>query len=778
MSSSDVDIKKIIQNAHASSNFDKRRRIKDKVTNGLIALGGVFVLMAITAIFFYLLSVAWPLFFHKNAQQEHSYAQWAPSTQHTVQPLVQLEESNFVGMRLLPSGEVNFFKVADGSVFQTLSLPIPEGKSIVAIKRGGIVQGHIGVGLSDGTIIVVKPEMMTEGLGENKTATVGLAYPFGETPQIINRTGEPLTIFDVQESEGELRVLSASGSRINYATFIDGTASDGGGLSLSGSAFNFAATEEKTYSLDIRQTLVVNAQHIKDVQIGQGARWLYVVDGTGSVEVLRNVNNTLTLNETVTITDADNITTVDMLQGDISLIVGDKTGNISQWFMVRHKENGKDAYHLTNIRNFNLADAPITTLSAEQSRKGIIAGDAKGNVGYFYTTSDKVIDKLKTDSQAIGSVYLSSHGDGLLVSGETGTSFWKLDAHHPELSMSALWGKVWYESYPKPDYVWQSTSGNVDFESKMSLMPLTFGTLKAAFWAMLLSAPLAIAGAMYTAVFMSPVLRTKVKPTLELMEALPTVILGFLAGLWLAPIVYDYLPSIFSLLVVVPLIILLTGFAWMQLPLEKRNAMPEGIVPALLILPILIGGAIAFFATDMIEHITFANYQGSMVVYMKEKLGIDYQNQNALIVGLMMGFAVIPTIFSIAEDALFAVPRHLTNGSLALGATPWQTMVRVVLPTASPGIFSAVMIGFGRAVGETMIVLMATGNTPIMDFSLFNGMRTLSANVAVEMGEAEVGSTHYRILFLSALVLFVLTFMLNTAAELVRSRLRKKYGSM
>jgi phosphate transport system permease protein len=158
--------------------------------------------------------------------------------------------------------------------------------------------------------------------------------------------------------------------------------------------------------------------------------------------------------------------------------------------------------------------------------------------------------------------------------------------------------------------------------------------------------------------------------------------------------------------------------------------------------------------------------------------GVDYQSQNALIIGLIMGFAVIAPIFSIAEDALFAVPRHLVNGSLALGATPWQTLMTVILPTASPGIFSAVMIGFGRAVGETMIVLMATGNTPIMDMSLFNGMRTLSANVAVEMGEAEVGSTHFRILFLSALVLFVMTFILNTAAEVVRARLRKKYGSL
>jgi phosphate transport system permease protein len=159
-------------------------------------------------------------------------------------------------------------------------------------------------------------------------------------------------------------------------------------------------------------------------------------------------------------------------------------------------------------------------------------------------------------------------------------------------------------------------------------------------------------------------------------------------------------------------------------------------------------------------------------------MGVGYDQRNALIIGLTMGFAVIPIIFSISEDAVFSVPKHLSSGSLALGATPWQTLVRVVLPSASPGIFSATMIGLGRAVGETMIVLMATGNTPVMDFSIFEGMRTLSANVAVELPESEVDSTHFRVLFLASLVLFIFTFFFNTIAEVVRQRLREKYSSL
>jgi phosphate transport system permease protein len=151
-----------------------------------------------------------------------------------------------------------------------------------------------------------------------------------------------------------------------------------------------------------------------------------------------------------------------------------------------------------------------------------------------------------------------------------------------------------------------------------------------------------------------------------------------------------------------------------------------------------------------------------------------YVQRNALVVGVAMGFAVIPLIYTISEDALVSVPDHLRAASLGAGASKWQTAVRVVIPPAMSGLFSAAMIGLGRAVGETMIVLMAAGNTPIMEINLFNGFRTLSANLAVELPEAVQNSTHYRTLFLAALVLFSMTFVLNTVAEAVRLRFRRK----
>jgi len=247
------------------------------------------------------------------------------------------------------------------------------------------------------------------------------------------------------------------------------------------------------------------------------------------------------------------------------------------------------------------------------------------------------------------------------------------------------------------------------------------------------------------------------------------------AGLWLAPLVETHLPGLFAMLLLMPLLVLATAWLWHCLPQRLTGWLSTGWEAALLV-PVLLGaGYISLTLSPVLEKWLFG---GDMPAWLQHELGMGFDQRNSLVVGLAMGFAVIPTIFSISEDAIFSVPRHLTSGSLALGATSWQTLVRVVLLTASPGIFSGIMMGVGRAVGETMIVLMATGNTPVMDLSIFQGMRTLSANIAVEMPEAAVASTHYRVLFLAALVLFLFTFVFNTGAELIRQRLRNKYSSL
>ncbi|HHO69895.1 MAG TPA: ABC transporter permease subunit, partial [Halothiobacillus sp.] len=505
-------------------------------------------------------------------------------------------------------------------------------------------------------------------------------------------------------------------------------------------------------------------------------RNLFAIDENGLLYHFDIVDrNNPKLIETVQlVADGAQVTAAEFLVGARSLIVGGSDGTVAQWMTVRDADT--NVTHLVKIRDFRTQPGAITYIEPEYSRKGFLTGDDQGNIALHYATSSVTLKELAVSEAPISRIAISPINQKALVEskGANVLQVLEIDNPHPEISMSALWGKVWYEGRDKPEFIWQSSSADDAFESKFSLVPLSAGTLKAALFAMLLATPLAIMGAIYTAYFMSAPMRKIVKPSIELMEALPTVILGFLAGIWLAPFIESHLPVVFTSLILIPLGVVFAGLAWSKMPASVRHAIPEGWEAALLIPVVILLGWLTVIASPWIE---LAFFDGSMRQWLTD-VGITYDQRNALIVGLAMGFAVIPTIFSIAEDAVFTVPRHLTQGSLALGATKWQTVVGVVLLTASPGIFAAIMIGFGRAVGETMIVLMASGNSPVLNFSIFEGMRTLAANIAVELPETAVGSTHFRVLFLSALVLLVFTFILNTAAEMVRQHLRKRYASL
>jgi phosphate transport system permease protein len=734
--------------------LQRKRALKDRMARWAVSIGGMAVLGAITLIFFYLAYVVLPMF-QGASMDSRKPVQVAWLNEAAAPLLLTLEEQNQMAMRLDQSGKVQFFDAKKMQPLSNVQLPIPAGAEIVSVGQDQPGSNRVALGLSNGQVLVFEHAYKITYPNDVKTISPSVEYPFGEAPIGLDPQGRALEHVGLSLSSGTLMLAGSTGSELHV-------------LSL-GREENLM-TGEVTLSEE-RVALPQIAEPIKALIIDPRQMWLYVINGRATADVFDMRSNSLNGRYKLLADGKLEVSNVTGLLGGISLMVGDSSGAIQQWFMVREADGKAE---LKSIRSFQLSDSPIVQILPEERRKGFFALDAKGNLGIFHSTAHRtLLVEPVADGQALAA--LSPRANRVLIEADGKLQRLVIDNPHPEISWSSLWGKVWYENYDAPGYVWQSTSASTDTEPKLSLAPLAFGTLKAAFYAMLLAAPLAIAAALYTAYFMAPALRRKVKPVIELMEALPTVILGFFAGLFLAPYVEGHLPGIFSLLIFTPIGILLAGYLWSRLPESIRLSVPDGWESVLLIPMILLVGFVSLAMSGYLENWLF---DGNMRLWLSNDLGIAFDQRNALVVGLAMGFAVIPTIFSIAEDAVFSVPKSLTFGSLALGATPWQTLIRVVILTASPGIFSAVMIGMGRAVGETMIVLMATGNTAIMDMNIFEGLRTLAANVAVEMPESEVGGTHYRVLFLSALVLLGFTFVMNTLAELVRQRLRVKYASL
>ncbi|ARD45053.1 phosphate ABC transporter permease [Colwellia sp. PAMC 21821] len=743
--------------ASKSANY---RKVKNSLAKWIITLGGISVLFTLVLIFMYLLYVIKPIF--ESAKVEPS-AQFVINEEYKVLA-TGVDELKEVAYSITEQGNINFYQLVNGGGYKAGDKIL--SKQLVAY--GESIKQLVNVGQenkllldSAGNVQLVAPSFSANFDSGQRVIIPSLRYPLGEDYLPIDENSAALTKLSfAMNDEKAVFVGFTDDNRLIKTTL------------LAEDDFSYDTAFEVQY-----EEIDYSAKFINDILVSPDLAMVFVRQGD-QVAVFSLDDDEAELKATIIPQLAQNkstpnhITAMALLSGGSSILLGDDKGSVSQWFEVA-TEQGRE---FKEIRRFNVSDhEPVVAIYTEQFRKSFYTVTPSGEMGMFYTTSEADLWRGKLHQGNAQAFAIAPRADGLVMFSDNELALFSVENEHPEVTWQALWEEVWYEGYPEPEFIWQSTSGSDDFEAKFSLVPISFGTIKAATYAMMFAVPIALTAAIYTAYFMTPGMRRKVKPTIEMMEALPTVILGFLAGLWLAPIIEIYLPAICLLLIFIPSSVFITAFAWHKLPREYKTHIPETWAPIILIPAILVAAYAAFAFSPILELHLFG---GDVRQFITNDLGIDFDQRNALVVGIAMGFAVIPTIFSMAEDAIFSVPKHLTSGSLALGATQWQTLIKVVLLTASPGIFSAVMMGLGRAVGETMIVLMATGNTPILDWSIFQGMRTLAANIAVEMPESEVGSSHYRILFLAAFVLFVFTFVFNTLAEFIRQRLREKYSSM
>ncbi len=724
------------------------RNIKDLITKIIVFTGGGSVLVALGLIFVYLGIEVVPLF-----QGIESEVQITNKTQTNNLLHLSIEEQNKVALSIDSSGVIRFTEMETGKIISEELISSNKISKIYTLKGASNI--YILAAFENGMAKLLRPKYQIKYLEKKQNIIIpSITYPLGEDLIELHGDGSLITNITFELDEDNITIVSSSTDNLFVTKFSREE--------------SFLDDEVNWEKEQLSAAHTISPDYIF---IDQAQNNILLLDKSGSF--LRADNELKTI-ETGDFIEQEEfvVSAAAGLSAGSSILIADTSGTVTQWFPVRNKSNN---FEYIKIRDFDLGGSDIKAIVPEYSRKIAYIYDSKNLVSIIHTTSQQIIHQEKLIEAEIKNLAISPRANAVLINTEDSISLFHIDNEHPEVSFSSLWEKVWYEGYEQPEYIWQSSSSSNDFESKFSFIPLAFGTLKAAFYAMLFATPIGVLAGAYTAYFMKPKLRQVVKPTVELMAALPTVILGFLAGLWLAPFIEYNLPGIFCLPIVVPLGIIALSLFWTLIPNRFRQIVPDGS-EILLLMPVIIFLIwLSFYLSPMLE---IALFGGNTRSWLTDTMGINFDQRNSIIIGITMGIAVIPNIFSITEDAIYGVPRTLTDGSLALGATQWQTMTKVIILTASPAIFSAIMIGMGRAIGETMIVLMATGNTPIMDFNIFEGMRTLAANIAVEMPEAEVGSTHFRLLFLSAFTLFILTFIFNTLSEIISTRLRNKYSNL
>jgi phosphate transport system permease protein len=850
----------------------KRVLLVDKLTSFVINVGGVAVIAAVLGILVYLVLVVLPLF---------SGAKISPSSLTALNGvgdpkqfvLVEVDEYRSVLAVMRRDGEFFFLEASSGRVLQSGNVfqGLPPGVTATSFSRP--VDGRsVAFGFSDGTVRTGTVEFVNDFLDESTLAS-GLRalekgkrthfedgvvehVPTGEWRRIRGsaKLGEPIAMFEVPGAVTLLQYRPTDdGSRL--AGFLDnGTLVVNEVAERENLMTGEMIREVASHVVPVPAELLATAPSSMLFTSKGDQLYLAWEDGRLARFDLRDMDAPV-LAEQIDVVPGDaKLTSLRFMYGEQSLLSGDSAGHVRGWFKLASSDaKNADGAHLIEAHRFSKPGSAVKTISTSVRDKSFLVGRADGTITLYHLTSEQRLGEIQLPKGAeLVATQIAPKSDAVFaVTADGSASIWPISSPHPETTWKSIFRKVWYEGYAAPEHTWQSSSGTDDFEPKFGLIPLIFGTLKATIYSMLFAVPVALFGAIYSSEFLDKNYRAPVKSTIEMMASLPSVVLGFIAALVLAPIVENFVMAVITAFLLIPAAALLAGYLWQLLP--RRVAIRfEGAPVVVLLLSVVVlacvvganlGGVLEelmfhgdfkawldgrvgdgapgiaillwpglFFAllwfdrrfvSDRLAEARQSSPQSVLAVIELVKfvvifgaslflawlagetgaaLGFDlrgelfgtYVQRNALVVGFVIGFAVIPIIYTIAEDALSSVPNTMRSASLGCGATRWQTATRVVLPVATSGIFSAVMIGLGRAVGETMIVLMAAGNTALIDFNIFNGLRTLSANIAVELPEAVKDSTLYRMLFLAALALFVMTFVVNTVAEIIRQRFRKR----
>ena len=719
----------------------RRARLYDRLGRVLITVCGIGVIAAVLGIFVFIARETAPLFQRAGVESRGLLAPAAdrPALAAGVDPFREMAY-------VVDAAGIRFARVS-GS--EPVPVPGPDlGGAAVTAAAVSPRDGRVALGLSDGRVLAARVDFKVR-YDDGRRAVHPAVHAEGDVRLFDS---EPVAAVACRRDGGRSAIAALGGS--------------GGAAVRIREARRGPLPGEGPAAVHVLPDPGPGAA----VALDGAARQLALATAGGQVRLYHLAGSTTPPRLVESLDTGAEVTSLAFLLGDLSLVVGGADGALSTWFRA-----GPPGAPFRRVHRFRAHESAVTAIASSGRDKQFLSGDRSGTLALHHATSEQTFLQRRLDDGPVGFLAFAPKTDGFLAAAGGGVHHFDLENPHPEVTWGTLLGRVWYEGYEEARHVWQSTGGTDEFEPKLSLVPLIFGTFKGTMYAMLFALPLAVLAAIYTAEFASPGVRDTVKPTVEIMASLPSVILGFLAGLWLAPLLEHHVVGTALGLVLVPVLVVAGAWAWSRLPHRLRRSLPPKAELTALLMLTLAGCSLALWLGPALEG---ALFEGGLGRWLSAGTDLRYEQRNCIVIGFAMGFAVIPLVFTISEEALSGVPRGLRAGSLALGATRWQTAVRVVLPMALPGVCSAAMVGFGRAVGETMIVLMATGNTPIMEWSIFTGMRAISANLAVELPGAPHQGTLYRLLFLSGLLLFVVTFAVNTVAEDIRLRLREKHRQL
>lgn len=722
---------------------------QDGFARRVINISGFGVILSILAILLFLIYQSLPL--GSNASVTELFTIDANVSGQKV-ILTGIDPYQEVIYLLQRDGRVRFFRLSDQELILDEQVPLDQDEVILSASKGSLMKEVVALGTNQGRIFNAEIQMRPVYRGGSRTIQPSISF---SSPWLIT------TESDTSARHVEKLVYRQNEDLREYWCWQDHSGRIGIKI--------FDADDEEEIVHDL-------ASQLKDIKVSAltmsfNGDNLIIATESGKIYWFNTEDyETVELNDQFQASNVE-VTALGYLLGDESIVVANKDGEVAVWFPIRSQSN---LFKFRKIHTFQAHETEVTHVEVSSRNRSFISVDKNGLAKLHYSTTGETQLSFKPSDYPITAMSFAPKSNGIIaVDSRSRFAHFELNDPHPETSLRTLLGEVWYEGYGDPEFVWQSTGGSDEFEPKLSLVPLMFGTLKGTFYAMLFSVPIAVLAAIYVSQLSPAWIMRSVKPTVEIMAALPSVVIGFLAGLYFSPLFEKYLMTIFLDLLFVPIAFVVFILIWRRVPEIFRNRIKPGGEILIAMTIGLVGVAAAAVLAGTIEESLF---MGNFPKWFYAELGITYETRNSVVVGFALGFAVIPIIFTVSEDALSNVPESLTSASLALGASKWQTVRRVVLPAASAGIFAAIMLGLGRAIGETMIVLMATGNTPIMDINPFSGFRAMSACIAVEVPEAPVGGTLYRVLFLTALLLFIFTFFLNSVSSLIGERLRKKYA--